>query len=123
MSGFKYPDHNDRRSAADEARKAILQKMKGRIIPGHPDFEKAQAERVRLAAEREQRQLAATEDKRRKEAEEKAAKEAAVIAQQKAERAAYQAKMAAQKETENKQKVARDQRYAARKARLKKAVP
>jgi Family of unknown function (DUF6481) len=119
MSGFKYPDHNDRRSAADEARKAILERMKTRIIPGHPDFEKVQAERVRAAAEKEERIKQAKEDKIRKEIEEKAAKKAAEEAAVRAERAAYQAKLAAQKETEQKQKVARDARYALRKARKK----
>jgi hypothetical protein len=99
MSGFKYPDHND-----------------------HPDFEKLQAERVRLAQEKEVRMLAAQEDKRRAELEAKAAEQAAIVAKQKAERAAYQAKMAAQKDLDAKQKQARDARYAARKARLKKAV-
>lgn len=122
MSGFKYPDHNDRRTAAADARKAVLEKMKARVIPGHPDFEKLQAERVRLSLEKEERQRLAQADKLRKEAEDKAAEQAAVIAKQKAERSAYQAKMAAQKELDNKQKVARDARYAARKARLKKAV-
>jgi hypothetical protein len=122
MSGFKYPDHNDRRSAADVARKAVLEKMKSRVIPGHPDFEKLQAERVRLAAEKEERMRAAQEDKRRKELEAKAAEQAAIVAKQKAERSAYQAKMAAQKDLDTKQKQARDARYAARKARLKKAV-
>jgi hypothetical protein len=118
MSGFKYPDHNDRRSAADDARKAILEKMKSRVIPGHPDFEKVQAERIRAAAEREERQRSAKEEKYRKEAEAKAAKEAEAVAQQRAERAAYQAKMAMQKDMELKQKAARDARYAARKARV-----
>jgi hypothetical protein len=117
MSGFKYPDHNDRRSAADEARKAILERMKTRIIPGHPDFEKVQAERVRAAADKVERIKQAKEDKIRKEIEEKAAKKAADEAAIRAERAAYQAKLTAQKETEQKQKVARDARYAARKAR------
>lgn len=119
MSGFKYPDHNDRRTAALDARKALLEKMKTRVIPGHPDFEKVQAERVRIAQEREQRHRAALEEKQRKELEAKAAEQAAAIAKQKAERAAYQAKMAAQKDLEAKQKAARDARYAARKARLK----
>ena len=119
MSGFKYPDHNDRRSAADEARKAVLERMKSRIIPGHPDFEKVQAERVRAAAEREERIRATKEDKIRKEVEEKAAKKAADEAQLRSERAAYQAKLAQQKDTESKQKEARDARYAARKARKK----
>jgi hypothetical protein len=118
MSGFKYPDHNDRRSAADDARKAVLERMKTRIIPGHPDFERVQAERVRAAADREERQRAAKEEKYRKETEAKAAKEAEAIALQRAERAAYQAKMAMQKENENKQKAARDARYSARKARI-----
>lgn len=118
MSGFKYPDHNDRRTASDDARKAILEKMKSRVIPGHPDFEKAQAERIRMAAEREERQRAAKEEKYRKETEAKVAKEAEAVALQRAERAAYQAKMAMQKETELKQKAARDARYAARKARV-----
>ncbi len=120
MAGFKYLDHNDRRTAAVDARKAILEKMKSRVIPGHPDFEKLQAERVRAAAEREERQRGAKEDKIRRVVEEKAAKEAAYQSQVKAERAAYQAKLAEQKERENEQKAARDARYAARKARTGK---
>ena len=120
MSGFKYPDHNDRREAALEARKVILEKMKSRVIPGHPDFEKVQAERVRTAVEREERIKTAKEDKIRREIEEKAAKEAAYQAQLRAERAAYQAKLAADKEMQAKQKVARDARYASRKAKVGK---
>jgi Family of unknown function (DUF6481) len=120
MSGFKYPDHNDRRSAADVARKAVLERMKTRVIPGHPDFEKVQAERVRAAADREERLKTAREDKIRRAVEEKVAKEVAYQTQLKAERAAYQAKMAAEKDLMASQKVARDARYAARKARTGK---
>jgi Family of unknown function (DUF6481) len=120
MAGFKYLDQNERRTASVDARKAILEKMKSRVIPGHPEFEKVQAERVRAAIERDERQRTAKEDKIRREAEEKTAKEAAYQAQIKAERAAYQAKMAEQKERENEQKSARDARYAARKARTGK---
>jgi hypothetical protein len=121
MSGFKYPDHNDRRTAAMDAKKAILEKMKTRVIPGHPDFEKVQAERVRQAEEREARIKQAKEDKIRREIEEKAAAEAAYQAKIRAERAAYQAKLAAEKELMAKQKQARDARYQARKARSKTA--
>lgn len=119
MSGFKYPDHTDRREAALEARKAILEKMKTRVIPGHPDFEKLQAERVKAAQEREDRIRLAKEEKIRKEAEEKAAVIAAEAARIRAERAAYQAKLAAEKELQTRQKAARDARYIARKAKSK----
>jgi hypothetical protein len=116
MNGFKFQDHNDRRQAANEAKKAALERFKNRIGPGHPDFEKMQAERVRLAAEREERHRVAKEEKARREAEERAAAAAAEEARIKAERTAYLAKMAAEKELQAKQKEARDARYAARKA-------
>lgn len=119
MSGFKFQDHNDRREVANKAKQALLERFKNRVGPGHPDFERMQAERVRLAAEREERHRTAKEEKVRKEAESKAAAAAAEEARIKAERTAYLAKMAADKELLAQQKAARDQRYAARKARKK----
>ena len=99
MSGFKFQDHNDRRDVANKARQAALERFKNRIGPGHPEFERLQAERVRLAAEREERQRTAKEEKIRREAEAKAAAAAAEENRLKAERTAYLAKMAADKET------------------------
>jgi Family of unknown function (DUF6481) len=117
MSGFKFLDHNDRRQSANEAKKAALERFKKAIGPGHPDFERIQAERVKQAAEREERQRTAKEDKIRREAEAKVAKAQAEEARIKAERTAYLAKMAADKELQAQQKAIRDARYAARKAR------
>ncbi len=116
MSGFKFLDHNDRRQAANDAKKAALERFKNRVGPGHPDFEKMQAERVRLAAERDERHRAAKEDKVRQEAEAKAAAAAAEETRIKAERTAYLAKLALDKEMQADQKASRDARYAARKA-------
>jgi len=122
MSGFKFQDHNDRREAATKAKQALLERFKNRIGPGHPEFEKMQAERVRLAAEREERHRVAKEEKARREADAKAAAAAAEEARLKAERTAYLAKMAADKEMLAQQKAARDARYAARKARKKSSA-
>lgn len=119
MSGFKFQDHNDRREVANKAKQALLERFKNRVGPGHPEFERIQAERVRIAAEREERHRVAKEEKVRREAEEKATAAAAEDNRLKAERTAYLAKMAVEKETLAQQKAQRDARYAARKARKK----
>jgi hypothetical protein len=112
---------SDRRQAADTARKAALEKFKNRIGPGHPEFEKLQAERVRVAAERAEREDKARQEKELRLAEERARKEAEDAERKKQELTAYMAKLAAQAELESQQKAARDARYAARKAAKKKS--
>jgi len=121
MNPFKERDVSERLNAAAEARQAMLDKLKAKLPKADdPAFQARQAERVKIAEARDARI-----------AERKAAKEAArLAAEAEARRAAEEEaeRAAAAKRAESDmiaklladQKAARDARYAARKARLKK---
>jgi hypothetical protein len=120
MSGYKGATFNDRREAAANARKAMLEKFRAQPPADDPAVIAQREERMRIAAAREAR---AAERRRQREAElaRKAAEEAARKAEAEARRQAeiaeaLRAKTAAL-ELAAKQKAARDARYAARKAR------
>ncbi len=115
---------NDRLKSAAEAKKKVLAKIAARPGMDDPAVQARLAERAVAAAAREQRQAQRQTERAAQEAETAAAR-AAQEAEASAARAA--AKLAHEQEAEQKlrdeaelkvaQKAARDQRYAARKAR------
>jgi hypothetical protein len=111
MSGFKEPSFADRQKAAQEARKSILNKFRTQPGPDDPAVKARQAEREALAAKRAKstlaREAAKVEQKRLDEAAAVAA--AAQLLREKEEALARQAALEAD------QKAERDARYAARK--------
>lgn len=115
---------NDRRKGATDAKAALLEKF--RAAQNDPDREAKQAERVAVAAAREERRtererLKAEEQERLKleEAERIAAQEAAARAEADEREAAEKSRIAQLVEYEAARKAERDRRYAARKARQK----
>lgn len=115
MAGFKEKDFNERRNAAADAKKALLERYKAKVQD--PSLAERQAERVAAAKERELRQAqrkAEKEAEAKRSAEEKAAREAAEAAERIAQAEKAEADQAALLAA---QKAARDARYAARKAR------
>jgi hypothetical protein len=126
MSGYRDPNFNDRLSEAAKAKEALLAKF--RAAPGPDDPTSIEKRRARQAvlearaareAERERvRQVREAEFKRQaeiaaKEAEEAARLAAELAAREATEKAEFDALLKAE------QKVARDVRYAARKAAKK----
>lgn len=130
---FNNANYADRITSAATAKQALVEKLKAKPADDDPDVLRKQAEREAVAAARAKR-VAEKEEARRiqlaREAEEKTAKEAAAAAAA-AERQALldQEKAAAESARleraariladEADRKVARDARYAARKARVK----
>jgi hypothetical protein len=126
MRGFKEKGFNDRLEAAAKARQAQLERARAKSPLNDPDFAKRQAERRRLAEEREARAAARAAEKAaasQREAEHRATQEAARI---ETERLADETRQKARREEADRlvalaaeQKAARDARYAARKQRRK----
>ncbi len=118
MRDLKQTGFNDRISAQQDAKKALLAKFKPKPAVQDPEFEKlAEKRAAEKEAVRQQHELAKAEVRR-----EKAEKEAARLADEMAAQDEVDAaKRAARKErkqlTKEEQKAARDARYAARKAR------
>jgi hypothetical protein len=119
MPSFKAPNFADRQQSAVKARQAALEKFKAKPGPGDPEFDRRQAERVKIEQERKVRQEATRVAKIKRDAEEKARIEAEAIAKKAAEEAEWQAKQVAEEEAELEAKAKRDARYAARKAAKK----
>lgn len=96
MPKFTFNDHADRRTAAVDARKALLDKFKTRVNDDSPEVLARKAEHAALVKAREERQAAKAAEiariKAEKEAQE-AAERAAREAQLAAERAARQAQL------------------------------
>ena len=120
MKGYKEKTFNDRLSAAQEARHAALERFRSRPGPDDPEVAKRREERMAISAAREVR------DRDRKAVKEA---EAAVRAEQEAkdkvEREARERREAIEKVIREageaaERKKARDDRYAARKARQTK---
>ena len=111
MSGFKEPSFTDRRNAAQEARKSILNKFRSQPGPDDPAVKARQAEREALTAERAKARLAreAVKAERKRLEDEAAAVAAAQLLREKEEALLRQAALEAE------QKALRDARYAARK--------
>ena len=112
-NSYKDDGFGSRIANAAKAKQAAMARIKAQLQPGDPAFEKLRAERQAIAAAREIRQA---ERKVARAAEierlaiERAEREAAAIAEAERQAAAVIALQA-------ERKVARDARYAARKAR------
>lgn len=124
MSISKHQNFQDRRAAADAAKKELLEKFKARPAADSPEMLAKQAERARVAAEREKRAAEREQEKRekaerleREEAARLAAAEEAANAERLAREEADKARIEQVMQYEMERKAARDARYAARKAR------
>ena len=121
----------DRRTAASEAKKALLEKFKAKPAPDDPEMLAKQAERKAILEARERRDAEKArlkQEKLAREADQRAAAEAAAevarLAAEEAANAEAKAREAAESERiarlladEATLKAKRDARYAARKAR------
>ncbi len=124
MRTIKNKDLNDRRSAATDAKAALLQAYRSAQEAAGPELAARQAERLAIAAARDARNAERAqlklEEQRRIEAE-KAAEEALRAAEAQAEieqrEAAARDRIALVLAGETARKAVRDQRYANRKAR------
>ncbi len=118
MRDLKQTGFNDRISAQQDAKKALLAKFKPKAAAPDPEFDKlAEKRAAEKEAIRQQHELAKAEERR-----ERAEKEAARLAAERETEEALEAeKRANRKErkqlTKEEQKAARDAKYAARKAR------
>lgn len=124
LSISKHQNFQDRRAAADAAKKQLLEKFKARPAPDSPEMLAKQAERARIAAEREKRTAEREQAKRekaerlkREEEDREVAAEAAANADRLAREEAERARIEQVMQYEMERKAARDARYAARKAR------
>ncbi|VTZ28052.1 conserved hypothetical protein [Methylocella tundrae] len=120
MCAFKIDKFGDRLSNAANAKKALLEKFRAKTEVDEETVAKREAARREIIAARDARALerkAAEEERRAREAVEKAERDAALKAEEEARalEAAAEAERAAALEIERKK--ARDARYAARKAR------
>ncbi|WP_370638377.1 DUF6481 family protein [Aurantimonas sp. VKM B-3413] len=107
----KNADFVERRAAAKDAKAALLEKMKAR--KDDPAVEARRAERAAVVAARKEREAA-----KREEAEKLAREEAERQEAEKAAKSAEENRLINQMvEDEAARKAARDERYAARKAR------
>lgn len=122
MRGFKEKGFEDRLEAAAKAKQAQLERARAKSPQNDPEFAKRQAERKKLAEEREARiaQRAAEKAEEARLAAERKAAEAAAKAE--AERLAEEERLRLRREEADRlvalaaeQKAARDARYAARK--------
>lgn len=121
--GFKDPKFGDRQRAAQDAKKALLEKFKAKPGPGHPEYDAREKERQAVIAARAERQAA-------KEAEALEKERLAEIERQEAARRLQEEldrkdrerieREDREKEEEAQKKAERDARYAARKARANK---
>jgi hypothetical protein len=126
MRGFKEKTFNDRLAEQAKARAALLERARAKDPTKDPEFAQRQAERKRIAEEREAREASRSEQKAaalRAEAERKVADEATRIETERF--AAAEAERLKREEADKlvqllaEQKAARDARYAARKTRQK----
>src|SRR3954471_11414986 len=115
MSGFREPGFADRQKAAQEAKRAILDKFRAQPGPDDPAVKQRQAEREAQAAARAKAREAREAERAAKKAEEErlAAEAAAQLAREQEEAVAREATLEAER------KAARDARYAARKKKRK----
>ena len=119
MPSFKAPNFADRQQSAVKARQAALEKFKAKPGPGDPEFDRRQAERLKIEQDRKVRQEATRVAKVKRDAEEKARLAAEAIAKKAADEAAWLAQQAAEEAADIDAKAKRDARYAARKAAKK----
>ena len=120
MSAFKGAGFNDRRDAAANAKKALLEKFKSRPAADDPDLLRKQAEMKAIAEAREVRAAERAKlkeadlERQRLEAEAALAEQARMQAEQEALRLEA---LAREEAIKAERKAARDAKYAARKAR------
>lgn len=137
MALFREKDFQERLSAQNEAKRALLAKFKARPAADDPAVLAKQAERkaiLEARAKREAEKAKLKQEKLAQEARERAEREAIAEAERKAaeEAAAAQAKIHEAEENERiarvladeaARKAKRDARYAARKARVGRTPP
>ena len=137
MAIYREKDIFERRNAANEAKKALLERFKARPAADDPQVLARQAERkaiLEARARREAEKQRLRQEKLAREAAERAAREAAEeAARREAEaKAAEEARLRDAEENERiarlladeaERKAKRDARYAARKARVGRAPP
>ena len=109
MASFKAPDFQERAELAKQAKLKALEKLKNK-----PPVDPAIIEQRKIA---EAAREAAQERKRQAKRDEQAQKEADKVARKLAELAAAEAAEKARMQKEIADKIARDERYAARKNR------
>jgi hypothetical protein len=126
MAGHKEHTFSDRMEDAAKARAARLEKARAKDPRNDPKFAERQAERIRIAQERERREAERKStklaDQQRLAAEAAAAEQARLEAEKASEeeRRRQQLEMASRVVAdEAARKAKRDARYAARKARLR----
>jgi hypothetical protein len=120
MSAFKPASFDDRRRAAQSAKKAELEKFRAKTEVDETVLAEREAARREIAAARAlraEKRKAAADEKLAREAVEKAEREAALKAEEAAREAAAAAAAERAAALEIERKAARDARYAARKAR------
>lgn len=131
MAIYKEKDFTERLNAANDAKKALLEKFKARPAADDPEVLARQAERkailearkireaekARLKQERLEREAAEAEARRKAEEEARLQAEAEAAEQARIREAEEAERLAAEEALELAQKAKRDARYAARKAR------
>ena len=137
MAIYREKDIFERRNAANEAKKALLERFKAKPAADDPAVLAKQAERKAILAAREIREAEKArlkQEKLAREAAEKAEREAAAEAARIAAEEAAQAEAKIREAEENERisrllsdeaerKAKRDARYAARKARVGRTPP
>jgi hypothetical protein len=120
MAFAKRNDFNDRREAAQNARKAMLERFKARPPADDPEFVAKQAERFAIAEAREKRR--AEREAIRKAEEERIAAEKLAAELAELQRKEEEARRRAEAEAlqEEARKAARDLRYANRKSKKRR---
>ena len=121
--GFRDPKLEDRKQAALDAKKALLEKFKAQPGPGHPEYEAKKKEREAIIAARAEREAAKLAEQQEKERlAELERQEAARRLQEELDRKDRERieREEREKEEEAQKKAERDARYAARKARANK---
>lgn len=137
MAIYREKDFHERRNAANEAKRALLDRFKARPTEDDPEVLARKAERqaiLEARAIREAEKARLKQEKMAREAAEKAAREAAeaearriaeeaAAAEAKAREAEETARIALVLADEAERKAKRDARYAARKARSGRMPP
>ncbi len=118
MRDLKQTGFNDRISAQQEAKKALLAKFKPKAAAPDPEFDRlAEKRAAEKEALRQQHELVKAEERRQKAEKEAARMEAERLAEEELEAERRGARKERKALSKAEQKAARDARYAARKAR------
>jgi len=118
MRDLKQTGFNDRISAQQEAKKALLAKFKPKAAAPDPEFDRlAEKRAAEKEALRQQHELVKAEERRQKAEKEAERMEAERLAEEELEAERRGARKERKALSKADQKAARDARYAARKAR------